>query len=357
MKTNKLAAVDNWRALAEQAGFKPAVLAKLVGVSLATLERFFHGQIGRSPENWLNELRLRVAAQRLAAGGTISDVLRDLGFYDRSQFHHQFRQLLHQTPGEFVADWNRREVEWIAQGGSASASPPPSRELEEAVRAMEAQLRGDAGHGPEPAGQPVRIALVDDDPNAQRAMQEAFALLAPDWRLESHSPSKEAVQRLVQEPPAAVLVGGRRPKNSRVDYIDLLATSLVSVPIILFAASSDGGEMVSALAAGAVGCVLKTAPPDDLVHSVQDALQEGIALSRQAQHAVVKFLHGLFRRGRQAELSSRQRELLVLLLNQEKRIAEKLHLSKKTVAALLERGREKLRQRAPSGTAWPRWPS
>ena len=68
MKKSKLAAADNWCALAEQAGFKPAALAKLLGVSLATLERFFHGQIGRSPENWLNELRLRIAAQRLAAG-------------------------------------------------------------------------------------------------------------------------------------------------------------------------------------------------------------------------------------------------------------------------------------------------
>ncbi len=118
MKKSKLSAVDNWCALAEQAGFKPAALATLVGVSLAALERFFHALTGRSPENWLNELRLRIAALRLAAGVAISELVRDLGFYDRSQFHHQFRELFHQTPGERVVEWKRREAEWIAHGGS-----------------------------------------------------------------------------------------------------------------------------------------------------------------------------------------------------------------------------------------------
>ena len=75
MQKNKLAAVDNLVALAEQAGFKPAALATLVGVSLGTLERFFHARTGRSPQNWLNELRLRIAAQRLAAGVTFKELV------------------------------------------------------------------------------------------------------------------------------------------------------------------------------------------------------------------------------------------------------------------------------------------
>ena len=239
MKTDKLSAVDNWRVLAEQAGFKPTALATLVGVSLAILERFFHGQIGRSPENWLNELRLRIAAQRLAADGTISDVVRDLGFYDRSQFHHQFRELFHQTPGEFVTKWKQREAACIAQGGSVSASASPGRELAAAVKALEAQLHREQAGDPQPAGQPVRIALLDDDPNVQRTVQETFTLLAPEWQLESHSLSKEVVQRLAQEPPAVILLGCRKPEHSRVDYLRLLASCLPGLAVVLFAASPE----------------------------------------------------------------------------------------------------------------------
>jgi transcriptional regulator GlxA family with amidase domain len=65
MRTSRLSAVDNWRALAEGAMFRPRALAKLVGVGLRDLQLFVHRRTGRSVHDWLNELRLRIATQRL----------------------------------------------------------------------------------------------------------------------------------------------------------------------------------------------------------------------------------------------------------------------------------------------------
>ncbi len=189
----------------------------------------------------------------------------------------------------------------------------------------------------------MRIALVDDDPNVQRTVEEAFALLAPDWRLESHSPSKEAVQRLAQQPPAAVLLGCRRPKKSRFDYLELLAACLAPVPIILFAASPEGDEILAALAAGAVGCVMKIAPSHQLVRAIREVLQEGTFLCQQAKKAVLEGLHGKGGAASKAQLTPREREICVLALNHtNKEVAVKLNLETRTVNTLLDRAFKKL---------------
>ena len=93
-----------------------------------------------------------------------------------------------------------------------------------------------------------------------------------------------------------------------------------------------------------MGCVLKTAPPQQLVHGVREVLHEGTFLCQQAQYAVVEFLHRIFSRGHQAKLSPREREVVILLLNKEKRIAAKLNLSKKTVDAHVQNAFKKLRR-------------
>lgn len=90
--------MDNWRALAERAMFRPRTLANLVGVGLRDLQLFFHRRTGSSIRDWLNEVRLRMAAQRLGAGARISELVNELGYCDRSHFRRQFRQMFHCRP-------------------------------------------------------------------------------------------------------------------------------------------------------------------------------------------------------------------------------------------------------------------
>jgi len=149
-------------------------LAGLVEVGLRDLQLFVHRRTGRSVHDWLNELRLRIAAQRLGAGARMSELVSELGYCDRSHFRRQFRQMFHCSPRRFAAEWRQREAKWITQGVASSAAASPSHELAEAVRAMETQLRSNPARDPEPGNQAVRIALVDDDPSAARAIQEAI---------------------------------------------------------------------------------------------------------------------------------------------------------------------------------------
>ena len=340
MKKSRLSAVDNWGALAEQAGFKPAALAKLLGVSLRTLELFFHARIGRSVRDWLNELRLRIAAQRLAAGATISDLVRELGYCHPANYYHQFRDLFHCTPGEFVIEWKRREAEWITQAGCASASASPGWELAEAVRSLEAPLRDDQVRHLELAGRVVRIALVDEDPNAQRIVQEAFGLLAPDWNLESHLQPRPAVEHLAQHPPDVVLMDIRMPEVSEVDCLRQIKARLPLLPIVVFTVCADTDEILLALLAGAVGYLIKPVSPPDLVSALRQALAGGWCFCQKAQAHIGHFLSQC---GTSAvapdALSPREHQVLVHLLQfrTDKDIAERLGISEETVHVHLRR--------------------
>jgi len=318
--------------------FRPRALARLVGVGLRDLQLFVHRRAGRSIRDWLNELRLRIAAQRLAAGARTSDLVSELGYCNRFHFRRQFRQMFHRSPRRFATGWRQREAKWITRGGAASAAASPSHELAEAVRAMETRLRSNRPSDPEPGNQAVRIALVDDDASATRAVQEAFTLLAPDWQLESYRPCKEDVRRLAEEPPSMVLLGCRRPKKARADYLALITARLPALSIIMYAASPDGDQILSDVSAGARGYVLKTAPPQELVRVIREVLSGRESFCEQAHETLVEFPRAILSLCQRAGLKPQACEIALLLLRHaEKEIALRLDMPTNTVYALAKR--------------------
>ncbi len=181
----------------------------------------------------------------------------------------------------------------------------------------------------------MRIALVDDDASATRAVQEAFTLLAPDWQLESYRPCKEDVRRLAEEPPSMVLLGCRRPKKARADCLALITARLPALSIIMYAASPDGDQILSDVSGGARGYVLKTAPPQELVRVIREVLNGRDSFCRQAQETLVKFPREILRRCQRAGLKPRASEIALLLLRHpEKEIALRLDLPTNTIYAL-----------------------
>jgi DNA-binding NarL/FixJ family response regulator/AraC-like DNA-binding protein len=328
--------------LAEQAGFKPAALAKQLKVSLRVLELFFRARTGGCVRKWLNEARLRTAALRLLAGLGIKDVASELAYCHASNFYRQFRGFFRQTPGEFVAERKPPFGRAVAQDGPGPSMNSAGRKLAEALRETEALLR--VGGCAYALGQrPVRIILVSEDPKVQSTLQEALDVLRPGWRLELRRPAKELVKDLAKEPPAVVLLDCEKPQDYRFDSLRLLTTCLPSLPVIVFAASSDGTEILSALARGAVGYVLKTAPPFQLVEAIKEVLKEGAFLCQQAKQVILEFIHGGTDRQGKSKLTSREREVCVLIvLYSRKEVAAKLNIEIKTVDALAHRAFKKL---------------
>jgi len=111
-----------WVALAEEAQYKAKTLAALCNVSSRQLQREFKRQLGRPPQDWLDEQRIIVAGSLLLSGNPIKKVASELGFKQSSHFCRQFKSKNKMTPSEFVLfhlqriDACRSQITNVAQG-------------------------------------------------------------------------------------------------------------------------------------------------------------------------------------------------------------------------------------------------
>jgi len=87
----RLKYIQNWPALARQARWSAAALAKLCGVSNDTLRRHFRQHMGRTTRVWLNEQKQRKAIELLRDGSSIKETASRLGYKQQTNFTRKFK--------------------------------------------------------------------------------------------------------------------------------------------------------------------------------------------------------------------------------------------------------------------------
>ena len=96
-----LDSIADWASLARHARYRSGDLALLCQVSPRQLERYFRGKFGRSPQKWLDALRLHEAASGVRSGKQVKEVALDLGFIHPSHFIQKFKRMYGCTPLKF----------------------------------------------------------------------------------------------------------------------------------------------------------------------------------------------------------------------------------------------------------------
>ena len=91
-----------WEGLAAQAQYRAGDLAGLLDVSLRTLQRYFRAKYNCTVSDWLRELRLESARQRLPFSGSVKEVAFDLGYKQPSHFTRDFKQRYGVAPRTFI---------------------------------------------------------------------------------------------------------------------------------------------------------------------------------------------------------------------------------------------------------------
>src|SRR5882724_10124772 len=84
--------LDQWLALARESSFQARALSKRLKVCPRQLQRYTQHLFGRSPQHWLNEQRLVLAADFLQKEGCVKTVAFKLGFKQVSHFSREFRR-------------------------------------------------------------------------------------------------------------------------------------------------------------------------------------------------------------------------------------------------------------------------
>ena len=79
-----------------------AVLCSEAGVSVRTIERIFHKDVGTSFESWRRQVRLTKAVELLVSGYSIKEAAYKIGYCQPSAFVEMFRRTFGTTPKAWV---------------------------------------------------------------------------------------------------------------------------------------------------------------------------------------------------------------------------------------------------------------
>jgi AraC-like DNA-binding protein len=102
-KLNRSERIEVCRRFVHESLYNARNLARLLGISLRHLERYFEADLGRPPQHWLNEQRMAAARHLLVEGRQIKWVSCELGFKQASHFCHQFKQHYGCTASQLAA--------------------------------------------------------------------------------------------------------------------------------------------------------------------------------------------------------------------------------------------------------------
>jgi len=84
--------IRNWPELAREANWSAAALAKMCGVSVRTLHRFFLMKEGKNTKIWMAKQRQRHAIELLGVGSSVKETAFLLGYKQSANFARNFKK-------------------------------------------------------------------------------------------------------------------------------------------------------------------------------------------------------------------------------------------------------------------------
>lgn len=178
---------------------------------------------------------------------------------------------------------------------------------------------------------PIRVMLVDDHAMVRRGL--AMYLRAfDDLELAGEAESGEAaIQLCAQVLPDVILMDMVLPGMDGAAATRVIREQFPQVQVIALTSFKEGDLIKNALAAGAIGYLLKDVSAEDLVRAIHAAHAGRVTLSPEAAQALVQTasqppVPGL-------DLTEREREVLVLMVEglNNTQIAGKLGVSPSTI--------------------------
>lgn len=187
---------------------------------------------------------------------------------------------------------------------------------------------------------PITVALVEDDIRIRRAM----ALIldsADDCRcIGQYRSGEEAIEALPQLAPRVIIMDINLPGIDGVGCVRQLIARRVQSQILMLTVHKESDTIFAALAAGAMGYLVKPVRAEVLLEAVRDVFGGGAPMTGSIARKVVQaFQSRAPQSAATDQLSPREREILNLLSQGflYKEIAEELNTSYATVRTHIER--------------------
>jgi DNA-binding NarL/FixJ family response regulator len=194
----------------------------------------------------------------------------------------------------------------------------------------------------------ITVVIVDDHKGI-RDLTEELVLEEPGFDcIGSYGDSEVALEKIPALSPDIVLMDINMPKHNGIECVQILKPQMPNTAFVMLTVYDEPEYIFKALAAGAVGYLLKRTVDTHLIDALREVLRGGSPMNSQIARLVVQSFQlaeenpddGL----ETIVLSEREREVLRLLSQGKvaKEIAKKLDLSIFTVYTYTRRAYEKL---------------
>lgn len=192
------------------------------------------------------------------------------------------------------------------------------------------------------------VAIVEDDAKTRNLIA---ALLRKAGFACSHScaDAETAQRQLIEAQPDIVLMDIDLPGASGIECVRLLKPRLPRTHFVMLTVYDDSENIYQALAAGAIGYLLKRSAAAELVAALRDVIAGGSPMTSSVARKVVASFQPRRQSAQEIDLLSERESQVLHLLAQGrmyKEIADLLGITNNTVACYIRRIYEKLHVRS-----------
>ena len=181
----------------------------------------------------------------------------------------------------------------------------------------------------------IRVLLAEDHPVVRAGIESLLANAEDIEVVGAVADGAEAVALDAELEPDVVLIDLSMPRLDGIGATAQIVAARPGARVVVLTAFADRERILGALDAGALGYLLKDAPPEELLGGIRAAGRGEAPLDPK----VASELLASRAERRDAGLTDREREVLSLVAEglPNKRIAMRLEISEKTVKAHLTR--------------------
>lgn len=185
------------------------------------------------------------------------------------------------------------------------------------------------------SGTPIRVLLVDDHPLVRAGLAGLIASTAADIEVVGQAQDGEEAVRLGTEGdtvPDVVLMDLSMPGVGGVEATRRLVAAGFGGAVVVLTSFSDAAQVTEALAAGAVGYLLKDSEPGDVLGAIRSAAAGHAPLDPRVARALLPTSAAPLPSPVEV-LSAREREVLALVAEgmANKQVARRLGITERTV--------------------------
>ena len=190
----------------------------------------------------------------------------------------------------------------------------------------------------------IAVSIIEDDPAVRRLLGEWISQAKEFRCVSQHASAAAALMQLPAEKPDLVLVDINLPDLNGIQCVTRLKPLMPDTQFIMLTVHEDADHIFSALAAGAVGYLLKETSREELIAALREVHGGGAPMTSYIARKVVQCFQRPQSEPVGENLTAREREVLGLLSQGYlyKEIADALKISMPTVSTYIRRIYDKL---------------